>query len=341
MKNQDVNDAGGASVEDSEPMETKAGNERCHTHTLAESTLAGALPGLIERLEQGVRRVSTGWPLLDKALRDDERDTQGGFVYPSVVVLGAQPKIGKSTWAQIVTERFIARDETCHAYVLDLENGQERYMRRLLYRRAKVGSLDLKRGMTSEQHRQWGSAKAWVTSDGRRIHFEPHPRGLNPTSFLGRVDELRSLAGDEAELLVVIDSLQKLPGELGDRRATIDGWLRAIEGACDDYGCLVLVVSELKRDGKGYEPGLTAFKESGDIEYTAHLALCMGRKVDDLNAPAELNVVASRDGTVGSDCVAAYQTVYPWHGMDETPVEPKRVRQGDGKGGAYDPMGDE
>ena len=61
--------------------------------------------------------------------------------------------------------------------------------------------------------------------------------------------------------------------------------------------------------------------QSGDIEYTAHLILSMGREGDDADnpkGPATLSVLASRDGFQGDGRVATYTAEYPHYGLAES-----------------------
>src|SRR5512133_3677120 len=94
-----------------------------------------ALAGLTARsaiesdeLDAEAAFIATGWSRLDAAIG-------GGFLIPSLNVLGAAPKAGKSTWAQIIAFRHAESEGV--AYVLDLENGRRRYFRRLVCRLAE------------------------------------------------------------------------------------------------------------------------------------------------------------------------------------------------------------
>ncbi len=90
-------------------------------------SIAGALAKEETALETGTKHVVKGWSRLDLALG-------GGFGVPSLNILGAAPKSGKSTWAQIIAERHA--EAGGFVYYLDLENGRRRFMRRMLCRRA-------------------------------------------------------------------------------------------------------------------------------------------------------------------------------------------------------------
>lgn len=289
---------------------------------LEAKTLNSRLPAILDRLEAGIPRIPTGWTLLDKAL-------DGGLVMPSLNVVGAKPKIGKSTWAQIVAERHVARGGV--VYYLDLENGEDRFVRRLLCRRARVGPNEVRLGWRDpEGARRWGEAIVALGEVGDRLIIDTD-RSISPSLLELNVSQAREKAG-ERDLLVVIDSLQKLPmQDLGERRAGIDAWLLALQDIRDRYRVAIMVVSEIKRPAAGstYRANETAFKESGGIEYTADCAMTLDREGDEEDdalepgappSPATLRVMFNRDGRTGA--VASYTAVFPHYGMEE--VEPVR-----------------
>ena len=97
----------------------------------AALSVGGLLAHVEQRLEGGVEHLPTGWPRLDAALG-------GGFLVPSLNVIGAPPKAHKSTFAQVIATHHVERGGV--SYYLDVENGRLRFLRRLLCRRAGLGS---------------------------------------------------------------------------------------------------------------------------------------------------------------------------------------------------------
>jgi replicative DNA helicase len=272
------------------------------------------------RLEQGVQHIQTGWQRLDAAIG-------GGFAIPSLNVLGAAPKTGKSTWAQIVATRHVEAGGV--AYYLDLENGRLRFLRRLLCRRAQIASLEAARAL--RDHRvgvftsrdavvRWEAAKTWVRETlGRGLFVEFQP----PEKFAARLRAAREVAGDR-KLLVVLDSLQKLPmTDLKDRRAGIDAWLRELERLRTELDVAILAISEIATDPRTrrHAGGETAFKESGSIAYSADLAMTMVRAHsddEDADSPATLRVELARDADEDPrGPVASYRAVRPHHDLEE------------------------
>jgi hypothetical protein len=158
-----------------------------------------------------------------------------------------------------------------------------------------------------------------------------------------RLAEVRAVAGDRP-LLVVVDSLQKLPGDLSDRRATIDGWVRLFERLRLDLDAAFLVISEIKRNPKGeYVAHEAAFKESGGIEYAADLAMTLERpRADQDEEPVStLSVQLSRDCDEDPrGVIASYVPVRPCYGIEERDPVASRPGNRRAPAGKADAAGD-
>lgn len=277
-------------------------------YELADLTPAAALDAEGEALEQGVPHIATGWPRLDVVLG-------GGLAIPSLNVLGAAPKSGKSTWAQIVAVRHVEAGGA--AYHLDLENGRRRYYRRLLCRWAQLGPHEVHRDRFPSR----AAAERWTAAKERLRALEQlYVEVLPPKDLASRLATVRAAVGDR-RLLVVIDSLQKLPGDLEDRRATVDGWVRLLERLRLELDAAFLVISEIKRDRTGaYVAHESAFKESGGIEYAADVAMTLTRP----RADEDEEEVSTLRIELARDCdedprgdVASYAPVRPFYGLEE------------------------
>jgi replicative DNA helicase len=273
---------------------------------------------VLERLQQGTQRVLTGFTELDRILG-------GGLPVPTLGILGAKPKCGKSTFLQQLVSYIVLHGG--YAYVVDRENGIDRYVRRLVCSLERIDPNSL--GDSFVPTEPWKRAEKAILEGAlaNRLFIERDSE-LTPRLPSNRVAELSAMAqADEgAPFIVVLDSLQKLPVKsLNDRRAGIDGWMRALEWMRDRYRAIILVASELKRppQGQAYKASEVSLKESGDIEYSADLVLTMDRqelKDDDYITdrppqPAQMRVVFNRDGQTGR--VADYRLIYPFHRIEE------------------------
>jgi replicative DNA helicase len=271
----------------------------------------------LERLQQGTERVSTGFPELDRALG-------GGFSVPTLGILGAKPKCGKSTLLQQIVVNVVKKGG--YAYVVDRENGIDRYVRRLICSMEQINPDSF--GDSFVPTEPWRRAEKEILegSLSKRLFIERTAR-FDAKLLGSRIAEISELAkaDDNAPFIVVLDSLQKLPLNLNDRRAGIDGWVRALEWMRDKYRAVIILASELKRppQGQAYKPSEVSLKESGDIEYTADLVLTMDRQEDQNDdyitdkppQPTVMRIVFNRDGQTGR--VADYRLVYPFHRMEE------------------------
>lgn len=295
---------------------------------LAPLLLLNALHQEEEQLEAGVQRLPTGLARLDERLG-------GGFSVPSLNVIGAAPKSGKSTLAQVVATHHVERGGV--AYYLDLENGRRRFLRQVLCRKAELGAKeaaaalrDSRAGVFASRAQlgRWNAAKAWLVETlGARLFAEFSP----PQDFPRRVEAVRAVAG-ERPVLVVIDSLQKLPQDFTDRRSSTDQWIRLFERLRHEQQVVFLVISEIKRDPKGgYTASESAFKETGGIEYAADLAMTLTRPRadEDGEAVSSLRVELARDcDDDPRGVVASYAPRFPFYGLEERePVETKGPRR--------------
>ena len=163
---------------------------------------------------------------------------------------------------------------------------------------------------------------------------------MPPDNFEARVAAARRLAGDR-QLLVVVDSLQKLPMDFTDRRSSVDKWVRLFERLRHEYEAVFLAVSELVRDNRlgGYRTGETSLKESGGIEYAADLAMVMDRTTaddDEQDAIATLKILFARDSDEDPrGDVASFEPKRPHHGLDE--IAPVAIRKAGVRKGAHGP----
>jgi replicative DNA helicase len=284
--------------------------------TLLDCRLGEQAKPALERLQEGVERIKTGFFELDRILG-------GGIPIPTLGVLAAKPKCGKSTLLLQMLSHIVIHGG--YAYLVDLENGTDRLMRRIMCAQSETDPRVL--GGSFVPSDPWRVAEDLVTTGAlaQRLFVE-RERKFDWHLIDSRIRGIRELAEDKP-LVVVLDSLQKLPMKsLQDRRGGIDAWMRALEFLRERYRVVVLVTSELKRPPQGqtsYKPNEVSLKESGDIEYSADLVLTLDREEDKEDEyitekppkAATMRVLYNRDGETGR--VADYRLVYPYHRIDE------------------------
>lgn len=286
--------------------------------SLAECRLGVQAAPSLKRLLAGRERLQTGFVELDTALG-------GGIPVPTLCILGAKPKCGKSTLLLHIASHIVTE---CHgyAYVVDLENGMDRLLTRLMCSLSSVDPSSL--GDSFLPTDAWKVTEEQVTAGAlsKRLFIETERR-FDAALLESRIAEVTSTARAEGvPFIVIIDSLQKLTMNLQDRRAGIDGWIRELERMREKYGAVILIASELKRpqQGSAYKPTEVSLKESGDLEYCADLVLTLDRAEDKDDSdfasvkapePATLRIQYNRDGQTGK--VARYGLVYPYHRIQE------------------------
>ncbi len=289
-----------------------------------EAERAGVLAErAINEISEAPKRIATGVQGWDLALK-------GGLLVPSLNILGAKPKCGKSTIMTYIADQAVQSGNI--VYMVDMENGGNRIFRRIIAQKAKVAIDEFFAGEPLEKDIERVNA---VTRElvegqlGQRLYLTVS-RQFDDKSLEERICYLAGQAqAIGKEMLLIIDSLQKLPMNLSDRRSGIDGWLRWMEAMRDKYQIAILCTSELKRpqEGQVYKPTEIAFKESGDVEYAADLAITLDRAsandhwIDDApeQDPIKCSVVFNRDGPSGrlrSDLLLKY----PFHEIVEVPA---------------------
>ena len=259
-----------------------------------------------------MRGLSSGFVKLDRSL---------GAIQ-GINIMGGPPKAGKSCfYMQVSTE--MARRKTPVIYY-DFENGRMKIYARTLYRISRLTEKEIRKNPNEEQTiRRFDDAK----QEFRQMlqHFRVvTDRKLNPDIMRRQIDFLQHETRKDYAV-VVIDSLHKLPFKnLSDRRTGIDAWLRHMEAIRDEQNVSFFVISELSRgEGGRYakKPDLGAFKESGDIEYSADNAMMFlpdWDPVDPISSRERLSslwLVASRENSPGK--IASYRLDFPYWGFIE------------------------
>jgi replicative DNA helicase len=271
---------------------------------------------VFETLEQHQGKAligfETGFAQLDQAL-DGVR---------GINIMGGPPKAGKSCFfLQVSTEMALRRQPVIY---YDFENGRRKIYTRTLIRLTGISNHDLRQIERSEAITRKLKKSRDQFKQLLNYFRVITDRTLSPEIMRRHIDFLQHETRQE-RVLVVVDSLHKLPfKDLGERRTGIDSWLRNLEAIRDELNVAFLVISELSRgQAGGYDdkPDLGAFKESGDIEYSADNAMVLlpnWDPVDPISTSKRritLWMVASRENSPGR--IADYQLDYPYWRFDE------------------------
>jgi len=256
--------------------------------------------------------LSAGFEKLDQAVNGIR----------GINILGGQPKAGKSCFfMQVSTE--MARRKTPVIYY-DFENGRQKIYTRTICRLSRLAEEEVRLQKLDKA----GSERLEKTLADFREMLQYYrvvtDRKLSPDIMRKQIDFIKHETRQD-RVLVVVDSLHKLPFKnLSERRTGIDEWLRNMESIRDEQNVAFLVISELSRGMQGHydeKPDLAAFKESGDIEYSADNAMILSPSWDPLDPFSSgerksiLWLVASRENSPGR--VSEYVLEYPYWGFKE------------------------
>lgn len=225
-------------------------------------------------------------------------------------ILASAPKVGKSNLVGNIGWD-VAQDQI-PVIIYDFENGRDRILTRLVCRMARVTEAELR--LEGIPEKKQGNCQEAINKlrNGHCFHIVKDARSVTFDRIKRHVE---TVITPDGKVLLIFDSLQKLPLDLDKRREGIDRWLRHFEALRDEYGCTIILVCELKRSGQGryQDAGLDSFKESGDIEYTGD-TMFIFRDTDDEKLK-QLVIEASRDCEPGS--VAFYRKIYPYWDFTE------------------------
>jgi len=270
--------------------------------------------------EKQLKGIRTNYPKFDEF-------TNG---LSGIAVLGGPPKIGKSTFGLIVAANAA---ESGHPVIYcDFENGTEKLCLKILSRLSGFSIIDIWTKMDDlRKLPEYDRIKERCQNIGKNLFIHrPSLKDIkldNGNMFDASnlllekyVKYIREELKIDKKILIIVDSLQKLPlWSMSERRGSIDSWLRSFEGAKNNFGVTFLIISELSRGAYEYA-NIAAFKESGDIEYTADLAILMKKsKNEKCEFAVELHVVANRDGDNG--LIATYEPQYAVSDFEESTLD--------------------
>lgn len=256
--------------------------------------------------------LSAGFEKLDQAVNGIR----------GINILGGQPKAGKSCFFMQVSTEMARRKIPVIYY--DFENGRQKIYTRTLCRLSRLAEEEVrlqKLDKTASERLDRAFADFREMLQYYRVVTD---RKLSPDIMRRQIDFIKHETRQD-RVLVVVDSLHKLPFKnLSERRTGIDEWLRNMESIRDEQNVAFLVISELSRGLQGRydeKPDLAAFKESGDIEYSADNAMILSPSWDPLDPFSSgerrsiLWLVASRENSPGR--VSEYVLEYPYWGFKE------------------------
>jgi replicative DNA helicase len=276
--------------------------------------LLSAADVLVEVMAEADARQSeqrrTGKPVMGLLTGIGRLDAILGGLGSGLYILGGPPSVGKTSFALQVSTTVA---ENTPVVFVTFENSAENLILRALCARAEVNTQDVRRGTADLAH--LAAAAIEMKRDvAPRLAFIEGTLDLTVSDLRARAVELMHRQKTD-RCLVVVDYLQVWgKGGIAYRhletvRARVETFCSELRELAMGFRSPVMVLSSQNRQQGGYGDGggrssLDSFKESGDLEYTADVALFLvGSRSPTAVPPAhavELNVRKNRDGDTGT-----------------------------------------
>jgi len=230
------------------------------------STTEDLINGLLNKKKQVY--ISTGINKFDNAL--------GGGLVPDLYVIGGTPAAGKSAFALQIAQGVSESQRKVLYFTLELSADEitSRNVSRISYQANKddyLTAIEVNTGnLTPEKQNLFCTIKDDVITkmDGLTI-VTPQKRTIE--EIRNEVTRFKQYCEDTP--IVIVDYLQNLQGkEAQSDKQVIDDAVTGMKAISNDFNTPVLVISSLNREGYN-SGGMSSFKESGGIEYSAAIAI--------------------------------------------------------------------
>jgi replicative DNA helicase len=255
-----------------------------------------------------LRGVPTGYGDLDSLL--------GGFQKSDLIVLGARPSVGKTSFALDVARQAAVKYKV-PVGIFSLEMSKEQLVDRMICAEANVDLWRMRTGKLDENDAHGDFARighALGNLSEAPIYIDDNAN----VSITEIRTKARRLQLDHGLGMIVIDYLQLMESRAGNRKSDnrtqeVAEITRALKGLARELNVPVLALSQLARaveQEKPAIPRLSHLRESGSIEQDADVVMFIYRKSADRNYQpedipmeerniAEIHVAKHRNGPVG------------------------------------------
>ncbi len=203
----------------------------------------------------------------------------GGFKRSDLVIIGARPSVGKSSFA-LGMARNAAINQGANVAFFSLEMSAEQLAVRLLSAESGVDSTRLRLGMQTELEERRIIRATGELSDAN-IWFDDSPS--LPVAELRA--KARRLAGERGLDMVIIDYLQLMQGEGSggreNRQQEISYISRTLKGLARELDVPILALAQLSRaveHRQPHTPQLSDLRDSGSIEQDADIVMFLSRE---------------------------------------------------------------
>lgn len=259
-------------------------------------------------------RVTAGWPTGFEKL---DTMLNGGFRPGHMIILGARPKIGKTSFAMELLIHQAMAGRPCLALTQEMPAAE--LTDRLISRMAKVDHGHLQTGKLSDK--EWSRiSEAADAASKLSVLIDDQP-ALTMADIRAKARKAFP-AGRRADGgLLVVDYLQLTSGSSGsdgNRNQEIEQVSRGIKALAKQLGITALVLSQLNRkveDRANKRPYLGDLRDSGAIEQDADTVIFLWPIRDDHGGACRitgLDVAANRHGPTGEFALDFWKAYQRW-----------------------------
>lgn len=237
---------------------------------------------LLEEMEVGSKgpgRMKTGFPQLDEIL--------GGGLAPGLVVLGGQPGVGKSTFCLQLAENVAESGIPVLYFSFEMPEqfiAAKAISRKLFQNDCRISAVQLLGGdekteLDEAQRKLVGQVKASeeFLKVMENFYVWTSPRTVSEMKDMITEFAEKREAENKGKPLVVVDYLQFVPTEKDSKfksdKEKNDEKVKQFTQLAHEDGFTMLLISSLNRGSYGGDIQISAFKETGEIEYSADVLL--------------------------------------------------------------------
>lgn len=230
----------------------------------------------------------------------DLDDLTGGWQKSDLIILAARPAVGKTSLALAFGDNAAQRQ--FRVAFESLEMNKDQLVHRLLATKTGMDVQKLRQGKIADADLQILTDAMGVLST-LPLSVDAHPS----LSIQGLRSRLLRLQAEKGLDLVIVDYLQLLHGEKGDRYQEVSGIARGLKELARELHVPIIALSQLSRavEGRlGHVPMLSDLRESGEIEQAADIVMFIYREElydveSDKKGIAEVHIAKHRNGPAG------------------------------------------
>ena len=273
--------------------------------SLLKYSAANALQSFERNISSGrYKPTPTGLKAFDKML--------GGGFFPGLYVIAAATGFGKSTFCLQLADELASSGEDVVYFSLEMSQDEliARSLSRLTYLKARDKKFArttreiLQQSIIARNDRQFINEYTQVYADALS-DFENmadkifYRDGSSDRITIGEVENfVRQLVESGRRPFVFVDYLQFLKTDIQNLtdKQQADRVIEALKRLSTRYGITVIAISSINRQSYSSKAGLSALKESGQIEFTGDAVLMIQpSEVSDENAKDKYEEVLSQE----------------------------------------------